>query len=40
VLLQPIGDAIRIRLLKDHDNAELADLTLDLDPKTFLIRQG
>jgi hypothetical protein len=38
VLLQPVGDSIRIRLLKDHDNPELADLTLDLDPRTFLIR--
>jgi hypothetical protein len=38
VLLQPVGDSIRIRLLKDHDNAELADLTLALDPRTFLVR--
>jgi hypothetical protein len=40
VLLQPVGDAIRIRLVKDHDNPDVADLTLDLDPKTFLIKQA
>ena len=39
VLLQPIGDAVRIRLLKDHDSPNVAELTLDLDPKTFLIKQ-
>lgn len=40
VLLKPVGDAIRIRLLKDHDNPQVAELTLDLDPKTFLIKQA
>lgn len=40
VLLQPVGDAIRIRLLKDHDSPSVAELTLDLDPKTFLIKQA
>ena len=40
VLLQPVGDSIRIRLLKDHDTKEIADLTLDLDPKTYLIKQA
>jgi len=40
VLLQPVGDGIRIRLLKDHDNPKIADLSLDLDPRTYLVRQG
>ena len=40
VLLQPVGDAIRIRLLKDHDNADVADLSLDLDPRTLLVRES
>lgn len=38
VLLQPVGDDIRIRLLKDHESTDLADLTLELDPRTFLVR--
>jgi hypothetical protein len=38
VLLQPVGDGIRIRLLKDHDNPKVADLSLDLDPRTYLVR--
>lgn len=40
LLLQPVGASIRIRLLKDHDNADIADLSLDLDPKTYLVREG
>ena len=40
VLLQPVGDSIRIRLLKDHDNPEVAELSLDLDPRTFLVRES
>ncbi len=37
LLLQPVGDAIRIRLLKDHDSPEVTELSLDLDPRTFLV---
>jgi hypothetical protein len=37
LLLQPVADSIRIRILKDHDNP-VADLSLDLDPKTYLVR--
>jgi hypothetical protein len=40
LLLQPVADSIRIRLLKDHDNPDVEDLSLDLDPKTFLVRPG
>ncbi len=31
------GDRIRLRLVKDHDNADLHDLYLDLDPRTMLV---
>lgn len=37
VLLEPANDHLRIRLLKDHDNAELADLHLRLDPHSMRI---
>jgi hypothetical protein len=40
LLLQPVGEAIRIRLLKDHDNAAVADLALDLDPRTYLVKES
>jgi hypothetical protein len=40
VLLQPVGGGVRIRLLKDHDNPNITELALDLDPKTFLIREA
>ncbi|MEM7249313.1 MAG: hypothetical protein AAF533_28630 [Acidobacteriota bacterium] len=39
ILLHPTHDAVRVRLLKDHDEEELADLDLDLDPTTLLLRQ-
>jgi hypothetical protein len=35
--LESVGDTVRIRLLKDHDSPALADLYLDLDPRTMLI---
>ncbi|MCK4414794.1 MAG: hypothetical protein KAY32_14765 [Candidatus Eisenbacteria sp.] len=38
VSLEPMADHIRVRILKDHDRKELADLHLELDPKTLLIR--
>lgn len=40
VRLQPVQDSVRIRLLKDHDNQAVADLDLDLDPRTLLVRAG
>ena len=40
VRLHPVGDSVRIRLLKDHDNEDLADLDLDLDPTTLLVKAG
>ena len=37
VWLQAEGDAVSLRLLKDHDARELADLRLRLDPRTMRI---
>jgi hypothetical protein len=38
ISLEPMADHTRVRILKDHDRDELADLHLELDPKTLLIR--
>jgi hypothetical protein len=35
--LDPEGNRIRIRLLKDHDNPDISSLYLDLDPQTMLV---
>jgi hypothetical protein len=37
VYLQPERDIVRLRLLKDHDNRDLADLHLRLDPHTLRV---
>lgn len=37
VALEAAGDRIRLQLVKDHENTDLHDLYLDLDPKTMLI---
>lgn len=37
VSLESVGDTVRLRLLKDHANPDLADLYLDLDPQTMLL---
>jgi hypothetical protein len=37
VHLQPEREAVRLRLLKDHDNPDVADLHLRLDPHTMRI---
>jgi hypothetical protein len=36
--LEPRGQHIRVRLLRDRDQTDLADLHLELDPKTMLLR--
>ena len=38
VLLESRGERVRVRILKDHDRAEVADLRLELDPATMLLR--
>ncbi len=35
--LAPGDDAVLLRALKDHDNPDLADLHVALDPKTLLL---
>ena len=37
VSLEPVGDRVRLDLVKDHDNQDLSDLYLDLDPQTMLL---
>ncbi len=37
VYLQPERDVVRLRLLKDHDNKDLADLHLRLDPHNMRV---
>ncbi|MDC3953483.1 hypothetical protein [Polyangium jinanense] len=37
VFLDPEKDVVRLRLLKDHDNKEIADLSLRLEPHTMRI---
>lgn len=37
VYLQPERDVVRLRLLKDHDSKDLADLHLRLDPHTMRV---
>ncbi len=42
IYLESVDDSIRLRLLKDHENTDIAKLMLDLDPTTLLLkdRQG
>ena len=37
VQLRPEGDKVRLQLLKDHDNADLSELNLRLDPATMRV---
>ena len=38
VKLEPEGDSVRLQLIKDHDNADVASLFLELDPNTLLVK--
>lgn len=40
VLLEPQERAVLLRLLKDHENPNVEDLHLRLDPRTLLLHQG
>lgn len=35
--LEPLDGAVRLRALKDHDNPDLSDLHVSLDPRTLLL---
>jgi hypothetical protein len=38
VRLEPRADHVQLRIVKDHENKEMAELHLELDPKTLLLR--
>lgn len=38
VELEPASDHVRLNLLKDHDNVDVAEVFLELDPNTLLLR--
>ena len=38
VLLSPIKDAVFLKLLKDHNNLDLSNLHIKLDPQTLLVK--
>ncbi|RPJ44004.1 MAG: hypothetical protein EHM19_07505 [Candidatus Latescibacterota bacterium] len=38
--LDSVGDSIRLRLLKDHENPDPGHLALELDPRTLLLKEG
>jgi len=38
VLLESRGDHVRVRILKDHERTDVADLRVELDPATLLLR--
>jgi hypothetical protein len=38
VNLEPESDHIRLNLVKDHDNKDVASLFLELDPRTLLVK--
>ena len=38
IQLEPEADHIRLNLVKDHDNEDVASLFLELDPRTLLVK--
>jgi hypothetical protein len=36
--LEPMANHVKLALVKDHDNDELAELHMELDPKTLLLK--
>ncbi|MDP6419387.1 MAG: hypothetical protein QF492_09485 [Candidatus Krumholzibacteria bacterium] len=40
IRLEPRSDHVALRIVKDHENEELADLHLELDPSTLLLKWG
>jgi len=37
ILLRPAGDTVHLELLKEHDNPDVSDLKLQLDPRTMRV---
>jgi hypothetical protein len=40
VALEPGDEAVRLRALKDHDNPDISDLHVALDPRTLLLKRA
>jgi hypothetical protein len=40
IALEPGEDAVALRALKDHDNPDLTDLRVALDPRTLLLKRA
>jgi len=40
VRLEPESDHVNLRLVKDHENENLSDLHMELDPNTLLLKWG
>jgi hypothetical protein len=40
VVLEPADGAVALRALKDHDNPDLSDLHVALDPNTLLLKRN
>jgi hypothetical protein len=38
ISLEPESDHIRLNLMKDHDNPDVASIFLELDPRTLLVK--
>jgi hypothetical protein len=38
IQLEPCNDHVRVRLLKSHEQSEMPELNMELDPKTLLLR--
>ncbi len=36
--LEPESDHIKVKILKEHGSAEIAQVQMDLDPRTLLLR--
>lgn len=38
--LEPVGDGVALRALKDHDSSDLTDVHVALDPRTLLLKRN
>ena len=38
VNMEPMADHVKLAILKDHDNKDIADLHIELDPRTLLLK--
>jgi hypothetical protein len=37
--LESAGDSVRLRVLKDHENPDVSDMSIELDPRTLLLKE-